>query len=254
MRNILLALLPPALGVALLVLGGEHAALAQFAHHPFAVGANEGAVGHQNALGAWLLGQESRFYLALTHAVHATKASAGGVFALVGLSFAYGVFHAAGPGHGKAVITSYMVSNEAALRRGLLIALLAAVLQGAIATALVGIAIYVFNATAPRMTAAAEAIELASYGCIVTLGLYLCWRKGRSLVAAIAPAPVTARLALAGSAAAFSFPARATSRFLADDGSETAPISTIASAGTRTCPTRVASAAVASMFALRRSR
>ena len=85
------------------------AASAQLAHHPFAVGASEGAVGHQNALEAWLLGLESRFYLGLTEAVRATKTSAAGAFGLIGLSFAYGVFHAAGPGHGKAVITSYLV-------------------------------------------------------------------------------------------------------------------------------------------------
>ena len=115
-------------------------AAAQLAHHPFAVGASEGAVGHQNALGAWLLGMESRFYLQLTHAVRLTKESAAGAAGLVGLSFAYGVFHAAGPGHGKAVLTSYMLSNEVALRRGLVIALLAAILQGLVATAVVGIA------------------------------------------------------------------------------------------------------------------
>ncbi len=159
-------------------------ALAQLAHHPFAVGANEGAVGHQNALGAWLLGQESRFYLKLTGAIRATRDGIGGAPGLIALSFAYGVFHAAGPGHGKAVITSYMVSNEVALRRGLLIAVLAALLQGAVAVALVGIAAVAFHATAGRMTAISRAIELASYLGIVALGLLLVWRKGRALWAA----------------------------------------------------------------------
>ena len=48
---------------------------------------------------------------------------------LVGLSFAYGIFHAAGPGHGKAVISSYMLANEVALRRGILLSFVSAFLQ-----------------------------------------------------------------------------------------------------------------------------
>lgn len=179
---------------ALVLLVFADAASAQFAHHPFAVGGYEGAVGHQNRLGAWILGWESTFYLKLTGAVRATKASAGALAGLVGISFAYGVFHAAGPGHGKAVITSYMVSNERALRRGLVIAALAAVLQGLVATVLVGVAALVFHATAGRMTAAAQTIEFLSYCGIVLLGSVLVWRKGRGLVAVLRPQPAHALL------------------------------------------------------------
>jgi nickel/cobalt transporter (NicO) family protein len=194
---------------------------AQVVHHPFAVGAYEGAVGHQNGLGAWLLAQESGFYRMLTGAVRATKTSTSATLGLIGLSFAYGVFHAAGPGHGKAVIASYMVSNEVALRRGLIIAVLAAVLQGLVAVALVGTAIFVFNATAQRMTAAASILEVGSYLAIVALGLALVWRKGRALLAALRPAPVlSGLLSSAGGTLAFE-PARTpvSSRFSIDDGS-----------------------------------
>ena len=221
----------PIVGLALLLTDG--AAWAQIAHHPFAVGASEGAVGHQNVLGAWILGQESRFYLQLTHAVRATRESTGAALGLIGLSFAYGVFHAAGPGHGKAVITSYMVSNEVALRRGLVIALLAAILQGLVATALVGIAAFVFDATAPTMTAASQAIELTSYLGIVALGLLLVWRKGRALWAGLParhrarptslfPEPAPLAMATAGPALRLGLDGdltpRPPSRFLADDG------------------------------------
>ena len=179
-------------------------AFAQLAHHPFAVGASEGAVGHQTGFGAWILGMESRFYLRLTNAVRAAKASGSGTLLLVGLSFAYGIFHAAGPGHGKAVITAYMVSNEVALRRGLLIALAAAILQGLVATAIVGVAAFVFNATAPRMTAASQGVELAGYIGIVVLGLMLVWRKGRALWAAVLPMLARVMLAPASLGLAFS--------------------------------------------------
>ena len=77
---------------------------------------------------------------ALVGAMRAIKQSPYGFFGLAGLSFLYGVFHAAGPGHGKAVITSYMISNERALRRGIIIAFLAAIFQAIVAIALVGLA------------------------------------------------------------------------------------------------------------------
>ncbi len=198
------------------------AASAQGMHHPFAVGADEGAVGPQSGFGAWLIGEESGFYQALTGAVRATRAGFAGAATLVALSFAYGIFHAAGPGHGKAVITSYMVSNEVALRRGLVIALFAALLQASVATGIVGIAAFVFHATAPKMTAAARTIEFFSYLCILVLGVFLCWRKGWALIASIWPEPAFSSMAFAGDAGEVEALARSAgthSRFLADDGS-----------------------------------
>ncbi len=216
LRFVALALVLAACGCA------TAAALAQGMHHPFAVGASEGAVGPQSGFGAWLIGEESGFYKALTGAVRATRAGFVGAATLVALSFAYGIFHAAGPGHGKAVITSYMVSNEVALRRGLVIALFAALLQASVATAIVGIAAFVFNATAPKMTAAAQVIEFFSYLCILMLGVFLCWRKGWALVASFWPEPAFSSLAFVGHSGDIEALARSAgthSRFVADDGS-----------------------------------
>ncbi len=214
-------LLKLSLLATLALLAADASALAQTIHHPFAIGANEGAVGHQNALGAWILGQESRFYLLLTAAIRATRDSVWGALGLVGISFAYGVFHAAGPGHGKAVVASYMISNEVALRRGLVIALLAALLQAVVAIALIGTAALIFHATALRMTAAAEWLEFASYCGIIALGLALVWRKGRALVFALRPAPVPSLILASASTSTMMFdaPIRGTSRFSVDDGS-----------------------------------
>ncbi len=60
----------------------------------------------------WINVHQQMFYRALTGALKAMREDNWAMASLVGLSFAYGVFHAAGPGHGKAVISSYMIANE----------------------------------------------------------------------------------------------------------------------------------------------
>jgi len=195
--------------------------MAQGFHHPFAVGGDEGAVGRVSGLTAWIIEQESTFSRMLDGALRAAKQNGIAFFGLVGLSFAYGVFHAAGPGHGKAVITSYMVSNERALRRGLIISLLAAILQGLVAIALVGAAAGLFRATAQNMNAAARSLELASYCGIILLGAVLLATKGAALAAAVRrtwAVPVMPMFASASPRWA-AFRQQNPKMFLADDGS-----------------------------------
>ena len=66
------------------------------------------------------------------------KADGSAVWGLLGLSFLYGIFHAAGPGHGKAVISSYVVANEETWRRGVVLSFASALLQAFVAVAFVG--------------------------------------------------------------------------------------------------------------------
>ncbi|WP_051335601.1 nickel/cobalt transporter [Methylocapsa acidiphila] len=176
------------LSLAALILSS--ASLAQGAHHPFAVGANEGAAGGPGGLSGWLLSMESGFYRLLTGAVRAAKQNSASAWSLAGLSLAYGVFHAAGPGHGKSVVASYMLANENVLRRGLVIALAAALLQGFVAIAIVGVAAMIIGATAKHMTAAANVVEIAGYGGIVLLGAALTFTKGAALLSAWRTAPI----------------------------------------------------------------
>jgi nickel/cobalt transporter (NicO) family protein len=178
--------------------------LGQGVHHPFAVGVNEGAASTQGVSG-WILSQEAGFYRLLSGAIRAAKLNGAATWGLVLLSFGYGIFHAAGPGHGKAVIASYMLANERALRRGLVIALGAALLQGFSAVAIVGLSALVFKAAATKMTAAANAVEIVSYAGIAILGAVLVYGKGVALLSAWrGNAPrVAATLAGGGTASAF---------------------------------------------------
>jgi nickel/cobalt exporter len=164
-------------GLAALIFAATPAA-AQFAKNPFSLGVDEGAVGHVGRLGLWLLQEQARFYQALRHAVEAAQSDPSAAWSLAAVAFAYGVFHAAGPGHGKAVIASYMLANEKALRRGLILSALAALLQAVVALAIVGVAAALLGATAQKMAAATHAVEVVSYVCIAGLGLWLVWRKG----------------------------------------------------------------------------
>lgn len=171
-------------------------AFAQGAHHPFAVGVNEGALGSSaKGLSGWLLAKQAGFFRLLSTAIHAVKESGAAAWGLAGLSFAYGIFHAAGPGHGKMVIASYMLANERALRRGIAIAFGAAFLQSLSAIAIVGISAALFRATAKHMSMAATAAELASYAGIVLLGAVLVYVKGTALLSSwrLAPAAEAGR-------------------------------------------------------------
>jgi nickel/cobalt transporter (NicO) family protein len=176
--------------------------LGQGVHHPFAVGANEGAMGSARGVSGWILAQEAGFYRLLSGAIRAAKQSGAAAWGLAGLSLAYGIFHAAGPGHGKMVIASYLLANERALRRGLVIAFGAAVLQGFSAVAIIGIGAIIFNATAKHMTAAANAVEIASYAGIAVLGGTLVYVKGAALLSAWRAAPAVA-VAAGGTVRAF---------------------------------------------------
>lgn len=163
---------------AMAALGLASPAAAQYGRNPFSLGVDEGAVGSVGRVGLWLLQEQTRFYQALRHAVEAAQGDPSAAWTLVAVSFAYGVFHAAGPGHGKAVIASYMLANERALRRGLVLSALAALLQAFVALAIVGVVAALLGATAQKMAAATHAVEVLSYVCIAGLGLWLVWRKG----------------------------------------------------------------------------
>jgi nickel/cobalt transporter (NicO) family protein len=131
----------------------------------------------------WVLAKQAAYYRDFSGMIRATKSNGTAVYGLLGLSFTYGIFHAAGPGHGKAVISSYLIANGETWRRGIALSFASALLQALAAVAIVGIFAAILGGTAATMTQAARAIEIASYCLIVAVGLRLCWTKGRSFVA-----------------------------------------------------------------------
>ncbi len=101
---------------------------------------------------------------------------------MITLSFLYGVFHAAGPGHGKAVISTYLLSNEADLPKGIALSFLSAFMQGITAIILILGAVYVLGWTRRQASDAVPSLEMASYLLVMAVGVLLITRGVRSIV------------------------------------------------------------------------
>jgi nickel/cobalt exporter len=93
--------------------------------------------------------------------------------ALVALSFAYGVFHAVGPGHGKAVIVTYLGTNKESVRKGIYISFAAAILQSVIAIILVSALARVLKLRLAEIHNYGNDMALVSYVLVIILGLML---------------------------------------------------------------------------------
>ncbi len=130
----------------------------------------------------WILHKQAEFYRMLSGLIRASKADGSAAYTLLGISFLYGIFHAAGPGHGKAVISSYLVANDETWRRGIVLSFASAILQAFTAIAVVGIAAAMLGATAKAMGNTVRVIEIVSYALIMLIGLRLLWVKGRAFL------------------------------------------------------------------------
>jgi nickel/cobalt transporter (NicO) family protein len=168
------------LAAALIADGGVHAALAQNPFGPRA--APDPQVG---GIVGWLLTKQSEFYREMSSTIRAAKSDGSAVWTLLAISFAYGIFHAAGPGHGKAVISSYLVANEETARRGIVLSFLSALMQSLVAVLIVGVGAWLLNVTAKTMCGAERVIEIASYALIAAFGLRLVWTKGGGFIRAL---------------------------------------------------------------------
>lgn len=169
---------------------------AGFAHaaSPLGVGSAEPSFQASGPFAGWLMWintHQQAFYRALTGSLKAMRDDPWQLTGLVGLSFAYGIFHAAGPGHGKAVISSYLLANEVELRRGIAISFASAFLQAAVAIGVVALAYLALRGTTISMTDATQALEIGSYAMIILFGTWLLVRKLRTMLRQTSPLPTS---------------------------------------------------------------
>jgi len=123
----------------------------------------------------WVLRAQQSLQRDLATGVKSLKGdhAVAGAVMLAALSFIYGVVHAVGPGHGKTIISSYVVANEETVRRGVIISFIAAGLQALTAIALVGILAFALNASGLRINAWSNQLEMVSYALIALVGAWL---------------------------------------------------------------------------------
>jgi ABC-type nickel/cobalt efflux system permease component RcnA len=169
--------------IALLIAvdGAMHIAMAQT---PFG-GPRPAAEPHVGGFVGWLLAKQSEFYREMSTTIRAAKSDGSAVWTLLLISFAYGIFHAAGPGHGKAVISSYLVANQETAWRGIILSFASALMQALVAVAIVAVGAWLLNVTAKTMCSAEKTIEIASYALIALFGARLVWTKGGAFIRAL---------------------------------------------------------------------
>jgi nickel/cobalt exporter len=172
------------LALAAAILALDSAVHALMAQNPFGA-PRPGAEPQLGGIVGWLLAKQSEFYREMSSTIRAAKSDGSAVWTLLAISFAYGIFHAAGPGHGKAVISSYLVANQETARRGIVLSFASALMQSLVAVVIVGICALLLNATAKTMCGAEKAIEIASYALIAAFGARLVWTKGGGFIRAL---------------------------------------------------------------------
>ena len=132
----------------------------------------------------WARDQQQSFYGTMNGALRKIK-SEGSLMAawtLLALGFGYGVFHAAGPGHGKVIISSWLLATENDLKRGLWVAFLSSLFQALTAIIVVSALLLLVASAGAVVRDVTGYLESASYAMISLLGIYLIWQALRSWV------------------------------------------------------------------------
>ena len=131
----------------------------------------------------WIVTQQRALHRALTERVRALRGEAGIVEfgALLALCFLYGLFHAAGPGHGKAVISTYLLTHRTRVVQGVTLSAAASLVQGVTAVVLVLALVHVAGWLSRDVMQQSVTVELVSFGLVAGLGGFLMARAGRGL-------------------------------------------------------------------------
>lgn len=141
-----------------------------------------GATSAQAAEPGWMMkamAMQQDYYRSLARAFRGLgdEFSLAAAWTLMSISFAYGVFHAVGPGHGKIVVSSYLAANEREIRKGILLAFLTSFAQALTAILAVTILALLLGLGGRATAAAVPLIERVSFVALIALGGWLLWRS-----------------------------------------------------------------------------
>ena len=141
-----------------------------------------------------IYGLQTAFYQAMNASLSDMKADGTAGLYLMLFALLYGFFHAAGPGHGKVVVSSYVLADRLTLKKGIALSFVSALFQGLVAVALISIAAVALRFTQRELMEQAGYLEKASFALIALLGIVVVARATRPMLARL----IVPRLAYAG--------------------------------------------------------
>ena len=149
------------------------------------------ALGGLDGFTAWAAASQREAQNALARALrHLRAGEPGALLALLTVCFAYGFFHAAGPGHGKVLIGGYGVARRVRMAPLMAVAVASSLAQATTAVLLVYAGVFVLGLTREAMVGLTEDIFAPmSYAAIGMIGLWLAWRGMRSYLRMQAEVP-----------------------------------------------------------------
>jgi len=149
--------------------------------NPFAPGtkppsekAVEAAVAPAGGISGWIAETQRTVNRALNQSMADLKTgSPRAILIGAALCFLYGVFHAAGPGHGKVITMSYFLSRDAQAWRGVLMGTQIALTHVGGAILLAVIATVAMQGAASPSVEDLRWVKLLSYAAVIGIGLWL---------------------------------------------------------------------------------
>jgi nickel/cobalt exporter len=177
---------PPALALAFLLFSA--ACFAQEAPNPFTAHNTKPPTG----LFARATGGASAFLFGLMAPIQKTlnenlaemtralegSHSLGGLLIVAALALAYGIFHAAGPGHGKTIVSSFLLANEGKIGQSFIIGYLVAAVHALSALTVVLLLYYIIRGIfATGVEQANRYIQITTFAIITLIGAVMLVRR-----------------------------------------------------------------------------
>ena len=134
-----------------------------------------------DSLAAWAAGEQRAFQNQIARSLRAARAEQPeAVATLLTVCFAYGFFHAIGPGHGKVLIGGYGLGRRVAFWRLSAISVFSSLGQAVTAIVLVYAGVLIFQMSRQSLVGATEQVMAPiSYAAISAIGLWLVFRALR---------------------------------------------------------------------------